>query len=108
QPDRDLRAGKERLHRLGEDMRGIVTDEFERSWVVAGDELDSSVARQGIGEVAQGSVEGDCDSALGERWRNAFGNIEPADAGLEWAGRSIRECYGNQGFRFLLAHSPIP
>ena len=45
-PDRDLGAGKEGLDRLGEDMRGIVTDEFERSRVVAGDELDRSVARQ--------------------------------------------------------------
>src|ERR1700724_3017271 len=34
-PDRDLRAGKECLDGLGEDMRGIVTHEFERSRVVA-------------------------------------------------------------------------
>ena len=84
-PDGDLRAGKERLHRLGEDMRGVVTDEFERSFVVAGEELNSAVARQGIGEVAQGAINRHRDGALGERWRNAFDNIKTADAGLECA-----------------------
>ena len=39
-PDRDLGAGKKRLHRFGEDMRGVVANEFERAWIVAGDELD--------------------------------------------------------------------
>ena len=73
-PNRDLSAGKERLHRLGEDMRGIMADEFECSWIVAGHELDSGIARQGIGEVVQGAIERHRDGPLGERRRNAFGD----------------------------------
>ena len=44
--DRDLRAGIKRLHGLGQHMRGIVADEFQRARVFAVDELDFRVARR--------------------------------------------------------------
>ncbi len=42
--DGHLRAGKQRLHRLGQHVRGVVPDELERARIVAGDELDPGVA----------------------------------------------------------------
>ena len=42
--DRDLRAGIELLHGLGHDMRGVVTDEFERFGVVSREDADAGVA----------------------------------------------------------------
>src|SRR5579875_1572695 len=49
--DGNLGAGKEGLHCLGEDMRGIMADEFERSWILPGDELDPGVVRYRIRKV---------------------------------------------------------
>src|SRR5215831_16225550 len=57
-------------------MRGIVADQFERAWIVAGEKLDLGVVLDRIGEVGKLAVERHRDRALGKRRRNAFGNIQ--------------------------------
>ena len=42
--DGDLRARPQRLHRFGEHMRAVMPDQFQRSGVVAVDELDLRIA----------------------------------------------------------------
>ena len=83
-PDRDLRAGKERLHRLGEHMRGIMADEFERSWIVAGDEFDFGVAasadRRGRARLPSSAI---ATVRLASDGEMLLAIVEPADAGLE-------------------------
>ena len=57
-------------------MRGVVADEFERARVVAGEELDLGVMLDRIGQIGDLAVERHGDRALGERRRNAFGDVE--------------------------------
>src|SRR6516165_2019727 len=79
--NRDLGAGPQSLHGLGEHMRSIVADELERARILAGEKLDSSVVLDRIGEVGDLAVERHGHRALGERRRNAFGYVE---AGGVW------------------------
>ena len=78
--DRHLRAGPQRLHRLGHHMRGVVPDQLQRARVVARQELDLGVLLDRIGEVGDRAVERHRDGALGERGRNALGDVETGDA----------------------------
>ncbi len=78
--DGDLGAGPERLHRFGQHMRGVVPDQLQRARVVAGEELDLGVALDRIGEVGDRAVERHRDRALGERGRDALGDVETGDA----------------------------
>ena len=45
--DGDLRARIKRLHRLGQHMRGVVADKFQRARIIAVDEFDFGVASIG-------------------------------------------------------------
>ena len=93
--DGDLRAGPQRLHRLGEHMRGVVPDQFERARVLAGDELDLGVLLDRVGEVGDHAVERHRDRALGERGRNALGDVEAGDAVGEFAARAVGKGQGD-------------
>ena len=68
--------GHKALHRFGEHMRGIVADEFERARIVAGEKLDFGIVRDRVGQVGKLAIERHGDRALGERRRNAFGDVE--------------------------------
>ena len=78
--DGDLRAGPQRLHRLRHHMRGIVANELQRPRVLARQELDLGILLDRVGEVGDGAVERHRDRALGERGRNALGDVETGDA----------------------------
>ena len=65
-PDGDLRAGKQLLHGLGENVRGVVADQFERARVLAIDELDLRILFDRLNDVDELAVEGHRDGALGE------------------------------------------
>ena len=80
-PDGDLGAGPQRLHRFGEHVRGIVADQFQRARIVAGQELDLGVVLDRIGKIGKPAVERHRYRALGERRRNAFGDIEAGGVG---------------------------
>ena len=89
--DGDLRARKKLLHRLGQHMRGVVTNKLQRARIVAAHELEFHVAVDGRGEIGERAVEGHGDRALGERWRDGFGDVEAGNAGLERTGRPVGE-----------------
>ena len=87
--DRHLRIRPQRLHRLGKHMRRVVADQLERARVVAVDELDLGVGVDLFGEIGQDAVARHRDAALGQRWRNRFGDVEAGKARLEGAARAI-------------------
>src|SRR5262249_8563627 len=66
----------------GEHVGGVVPDELERTRVLAGEKLDLRVALDRVVEIREHAVERHGDGALGERRRNAFGDVE--------AGRALR------------------
>src|SRR5262245_13022716 len=102
--DGDLGAGPQRLHRLGEHMRGIVTDQLQRARVVAGEEFDFRVPLDRIAQVRKGAVERHGDRAFGERWRNLLGNVETSGPFWVFSTRAIGE--GQRDHRFApVAHS---
>jgi hypothetical protein len=61
-------------------MRGVVPDQFQRARVLARQELDLGVLLDRIGEVGDHAVERHGDGALGERGRNALGDVETGGA----------------------------
>ena len=66
-PDGDLRLRPQRLHRLGEHVRGVVADQFERARIVAADELDLGVGVDPVGEIGERPVAHHRDAAFGQR-----------------------------------------
>src|SRR6516164_1152226 len=85
-------------------MCGIVANEFERAWILAGEKLDSSVVLDRIGEVGELTVERHGHSALGERRRNAFGDIEAG--GVFWVVPTRAVGKGQRDHHFTpVAHS---
>ncbi len=94
-PDRHLRAGKQRLHRFGEHMRGIMPDQLQRARILAVDEFDLRILRHRIGEIDQFAVERHGDGLLGERGGNAAGDLGAGRAGLKGARGAIRKGHGN-------------
>ena len=78
--DGHLRARPQRLHGFRHDVRGVVADQLKRARVLARHELDFSVVLDGVGEIGQPAVERHGDRALGERRRNALGDVQPGGA----------------------------
>ena len=78
--DGDLRAGPQRLHGFGQHMRGVVPDQFQRARVLARDEFDLASRSIGSARSATRAVKRHRDGALGQRGRNAFGDVETGGA----------------------------
>ena len=95
--DGHLRARPQRLHGFGEHMGGVVPDQLQRAGVVAGDEFDSGVVLDRIGEIDHGAVERHRHGALGERGRNALGDVEAGGVLGEFAFRAVGEGEGDLG-----------
>jgi hypothetical protein len=54
----------------------VVPDQFQRAAVLAGDKFDFCVLRDRIGEVRDHAIERHRHRALGQRRRDALGDIE--------------------------------
>ena len=93
--DRHLRARPQRLHGFGEHVRGVMPDQLQRARVVAVDEFDLRVVRDRIGEIGDHAVERHRDRALGERGRDALGDIEAGDVLGEFALGAVGEGEGD-------------
>ncbi len=78
--DGDLGAGPQRLHRLRHHVGGVVADQFQRARVVARQEFELGVLLDRIGEVGDSAVERHRHGALGERGRDALGDVETGGA----------------------------
>ena len=63
--DCDLRIRPERLHRLGQHMRGVVADELERAGIVARNELERRISIDGVGKIDKLAVADRGNRALG-------------------------------------------
>ncbi len=92
--DGHLGTGPQFLHRLGHDMGRVVADEFQRTGVLPGDDLDRTGFDR-IGKVAQGAVERDGECLLGQRLGNCFGNLVAGRARGVIADGTVGECEGN-------------
>ncbi len=79
-PDGDLGAGPERLHGFREHMRAVVPDQLQAARVLAGEEFDFRVALNRVVQVHERVVERHRDRALGERGRDALGDVKTGDA----------------------------
>jgi len=87
------------LHGLRQHVGAVVTDQLERLWFVAGDQPEAGVLGDGIVEVGERAVERHRDRALGERGRDALGDLEAGDVRIELALGAVGEGEGNLGAR---------
>ena len=86
----DLRAGKEVLHRLGEDMGEIVAGELERVGLVARrDQGQLGIAVERPGEVAQLAIDPRRERRLGEARPDRRRHVRRRRPALDRADRSI-------------------
>ena len=79
-PDGDLRSGPQRLHRLRQHMGAIVPDQLQAALVLAGEKLDLGVALDRVRQIGDHAFERHRHRALGERGRDALGDVETGDA----------------------------
>src|SRR4051812_42523211 len=70
-------------------MGGVVPDQRQRARIVAGDDLNATVAGDGVGKVSDHPVERHGDRLLGERLRDALGDRAARYAGVEIANRIV-------------------
>ena len=99
--DRDLRAGPQSLHRLGQHVGGVVADQLEGAGVLAAEELEPGVGVERVGQVREHAVAHHGDGALGEAGRDRPGDVEAGHAGLERAAVAVGKGDGNHGRRLL-------
>jgi hypothetical protein len=88
---------------------GVVPDQLQRARVVAGDELDFRFMLDGIGKIADHAIERHRHRALGQRRRNAPGDIEAGGVFEEFALGAVGEGEGDpRGFdRFQIAEAEL-
>ncbi|MEH2528835.1 hypothetical protein V1288_006744 [Bradyrhizobium sp. AZCC 2176] len=87
-----------------------MADQFQRARIVAVDELDLRIARNRIVEVADLAVERHRHRALGQRGRDALGDIEPGGVLGIFALGAVGEGEGDlfQGFgRFQIGKAKL-
>ena len=93
--DGHLRAGPQRLHGFGEHVRAVVADQFQRARILAVDELDLGVVLDRVGEVGELAVQRHRHRALGERGRDALGDVETGGVLGEFAAGAVGEGDGD-------------
>ncbi len=91
----NLRAGIELLHRLGHDMRAVVTQQLQRVCAVARDDLDLGVLPDLALEVAQRAVDLHRERRLGEPGADIGRDPLPGDRPGIPAHAAVRQRYGN-------------
>jgi hypothetical protein len=107
--DGHLRSRPQRLHRFGQHMRAIVPDQLQRARIVTGDEFNSRILLDRVGEIADHAIQRHRHRALGQRRRDALGDIEAGDAFGEFAFRAVGEGEGDlRGFdRFQVGEAEL-
>ena len=82
----------------------VMADQLERARVVAGEELDLGVVLDRVGQVGKLAVERHRDRALGERRRNALGDVEAGGVRGIVPARAVGKGQGDHVFT-PVAHS---
>jgi len=72
-------------------------DQLQRARIVAVDELDFRIVFDCVGEVGDHAIQRHRHGALGQRRRDALGDIEAGDAFGEFAPGSVGEGEGDSG-----------
>ena len=93
--DGHLRARPQRLHRFGQHMGAVMPDQLQRAGVVAGDEFYSRITLDRVGKVRDHAIQRHRHRALGQRRRDAPGDIEAGDVLGEFALGAIGEGEGD-------------
>ena len=93
--DGDLRARPQRLHGFGQHMRGVMPDQFQRARIVAVDQFDLRIVRDRIVEIGDHAVQRHRHRALGQRRRDALGDVETGDVLGIFALRAVGEGEGD-------------
>ncbi len=88
-PDGDLGAGIELLHRLGQNVCGVVADEFQRLGVAAGDENEGGVAVDEGSEVDCLAVQLHRQRRAGQTGTDGCGHIGTRDRRIELAHGAV-------------------
>ena len=89
--DGDLRAGIERLHRLGHDMRRIVADQLQHLVRLAGDDLDRRVVLDHCRDIADLAVDLDRDRGLGQPRPDRGGDVRARHRPVESTNAPVGE-----------------
>ena len=86
----DLGSGEEVLDGLGEDVRAIVADQFERLGLVArGDQLEPGIALERAGDVAHLAVDARGERGLGQARADRRGDIGRGRAFRHFPDRTV-------------------
>ena len=87
--DRDLGAGIEFLHRLRHDVRGIVTQQFERFVVTRSDDRNIGIVLDHVRGVDEPAVDLAGKRRFGETRADIGGDIQHGNGLLELALRAV-------------------
>ena len=101
--DGHLRTRPQGLHRLGENMGGVVADQLQRARIIAGEKLDLRITLDCFREIDHGSIERHRNGAFGERGRDALGDLDAGDVASILPARTVRK--GQRDHIVSSAHS---
>ncbi len=76
-------------------MRGVVADQFQAARVFAGEEFDLGVALDLVAKIHDHAVERHGDRSLGQRGRDALGDVEAGDVVGELAACAVGKGQGD-------------
>jgi hypothetical protein len=79
------------LHRLCQDMRGVVAQQLQRVGMGAGDDLDLGVVVDDVGEILDLTVDLDGERGLGEPRADGGGDLRARNRAVEAAHIPIRQ-----------------
>ena len=102
-PDGHLRAGKQRLNRLGQHVSRVVADGEQRVRMVAGEDFDAAAVLQRPVQVQHLAVEPDQRRLLGQRLGQASSHGAAGDAFGELPHRTVRELQLDHASHFKAA-----
>ena len=106
--DGDLRLRVELLHRLGEDMGRVVTQQLQRLLGIPGHDSDGRIGLDGGGEVAHRAVDPDRERRPGESLADARGDVGPGHRSVEVPGRAVGQRDSRHVVSVLQMKRPSP
>ena len=95
--DRHLCVGEQFLHRLGQNVGGVVADDLQRLWQVTRDDLDLAAVVQRAGEVQQLAVQLDQQSLLFQGFGDGAGDVASRHSVLERSVLAVGEFQVDHG-----------
>ena len=99
--DGHLGVGKQFLHRLGQDVGGVVADGVQRLRPLPGNDFDGAAALQRAGKIQKLAVQLDQQGLLFQGFGDRGGDVAAGHAGIERAHRTVGEFQINHLSNFL-------